>query len=114
MKDRLGSPLEARFDEIIKAANAAASLPRKEAAFPEDLAYLADCSEAMLDNFILQKMDSAAQHSRAIQAEQRAMVDDLAKAESARLIKLLLDDREMLDLLLSRRRIRNRGKGEIE
>jgi hypothetical protein len=77
--------------------------------FPEDLAYLADCSEGMLDNFILEKMNSAARHSRAIQAEQRAMVDDLARAEAARLIKLLLDDREMLDLLLSRRKIRTRA-----
>lgn len=55
----------------------------------QNITYLLECGEAMLDNFIMQKMASASQHEKAIQVETRAMACDLADAASARVIREL-------------------------
>ncbi len=90
---------EPRIDEIIERASNANPLRSTSPL----LEYLADCSDDMLGNFILEKLNSAGKHAKAIQVEQREMVRDLAAADVARIVQLARKDPATADLLLSRR-----------
>lgn len=64
---------------------AAICRPRQE----EDIRYLLECSEAMLDNYVLSKLANAKERAKAIEVEQRAMARDLADADVARVVLML-------------------------